>query len=113
MIPTPTAVEVPLRTEEGVIRIGKSRVTLDAVIVDHQRGASPEEIAQHYPSVDVGDVYLVIGYHMANRAEVDAYIVEQERLADEARRAYEAEYPHTEFRERLRAALRERRQSEK
>ncbi len=111
MIATPTAVELPLRTEEGVVRVGKTRVTLDAVIADHQRGSSPEEIAQHYPSLDVQDVYLVIGYYIGNRAEIDAYLAEQEDLADEARRVYQSEYPQIEFRERMMAELQKRRHS--
>jgi uncharacterized protein (DUF433 family) len=109
MLATPTIVDVPLRTEEGVIRVGNTRVTLDAVIADHQRGASPEEIATHYSALSVSEVYLVIGYYLQHREAVDDYIAEQERLAEEARREYEAAHPNDPFRERLRMALTERR----
>ncbi|MBL8153615.1 MAG: DUF433 domain-containing protein [Anaerolineae bacterium] len=108
MIPMPAAVDVPLRTEEGVIRVGKSRVTLEAVIADFHRGASPDEIATHYSALNVSDVYLVIGYYLRNREAVDEYIREQERLAEEARRAYEADHPNDPLHERLIAALNER-----
>ena len=75
MIATPTAVNVPLRTDEGdVIRIGNSRVTLESVIADFHRGVSPEEIAHHYSALSLSDVYLVVGYYLQNRAEVDASI---------------------------------------
>lgn len=109
MILMPTAVDVPLRTEEGVIRVGQSRVTLEAVIADFHRGASPDDIARHYSALNVSDVYLVIGYYLRNREAVDEYIREQERLAEEARRAYEADHPNDPLRERLIAALNERR----
>ena len=109
MLDMPAAVDVPLRTEEGVIRVGKTRVTLDAVIADFQRGSSPEEIARHYSALDVSDVYLVIGYYLRHRDEVDAYIVEQERLADEARKAYEADHPDDPVQQRLIATLNEKR----
>jgi uncharacterized protein (DUF433 family) len=91
MIAIPTAVNVPLRLDEGdVIRIGNTRVTLQAVVADFHRGASPEEIAHHYPALNLSDVYLVVGYYLQNRAEVDEYVRQQRQLADEARRAYEA-----------------------
>ncbi|MCK6577429.1 MAG: DUF433 domain-containing protein [Anaerolineae bacterium] len=109
MLGMPAAVDVPLRTEDGVIRVGRSRVTLDAVIADFHGGASPEEIARHYSALHVSDVYLVIGYYLRNQADIDAYIDAQERLAADARRRYEADHPNDPLRERLIAALAEKR----
>ncbi len=92
MIAMPIAVDVPLRLDEGdVIRIGNSRVTLQAVIADFHRGASPEEIAHHYSALNLSEVYLVIGYYLQHRAEMDAYVRQQRQLADEARRVYPSE----------------------
>jgi uncharacterized protein (DUF433 family) len=105
----PTPLSVPLRTEEGVIRVGNTRVTLSAVIADFQRGASPEEIVKHYSALNVAHVYLVIGYYLQNQAMVDAHLDEEERLAEAARRAYEADHPNDSLRERLTAALAEQR----
>jgi uncharacterized protein (DUF433 family) len=111
MIAMPTAVNVPLRIDDGdVIRIGNTRVTLQAVIADFHRGASPEEIAHHYSALNLSDVYLVVGYYLQNRAEVDEYVRQQRQLADEARRAYETEHPNDPLRERLLARLAEQRQ---
>ena len=110
MITMPAAVNVPLRVDEGdVIRVGNTRVTLQAVIADFHRGASPEEIAHHFSALNLSEVYLVIGYYLQNRAEVDAYVQRQRQLADEARRAYEADYPNDPLRERLLAHLAEQR----
>jgi uncharacterized protein (DUF433 family) len=110
MIVTPMALNVPLRIDEGeVIRVGKTRVTLQAVIADFHRGASPEEIAHHYPALNLPDVYLVVGYYLQNRVEVDAYVRRQRRLADEARGVYEANHPNDPLRERLLARLEEQR----
>jgi uncharacterized protein (DUF433 family) len=110
MIAMPAAVNVPLRMDEGdIIRVGNTRVTLQAVIADFHRGASPEEIAHHYPALNLSDVYLVVGYYLQNRAEVDAYVRRQRHLADEARRAYESEYPNNALRERLLAHLAQQR----
>lgn len=105
MIP---AIDVPLRTDdEGVIRIGQSRVTLQTVVADFNRGASPEEIVHHYPVLNLSQVYLVIGYYLENRQEVDEYVSRQRQLAAEARNAYEAEHPNDPLRQRLLAQLEE------
>jgi uncharacterized protein (DUF433 family) len=110
MIATPTVVDVPLRMDEGdVIRIGNTRVTLQAVVADFHRGASPEEITHHYSTLSLSEVYLVIGYYLQHRAEVDAYVQQQQQLADEARRAYEADHPNDPLRERLLAHLEQQR----
>ncbi|MGC9948686.1 MAG: DUF433 domain-containing protein [Bryobacteraceae bacterium] len=37
-------------------------------------GATPEEIYQEYPSVDLADVYAVIAYYLGHRDVVDAYL---------------------------------------
>ena len=111
MLVMPTAIDVPLRSEDGVIRVGKTRVTLQAIVADFHRGASPEEITHHYAALSLSEVYLVIGYYLQNRAEVDAYVRQQAAQADEARREYQAEDPNDALRERLLNALAERRRS--
>jgi uncharacterized protein (DUF433 family) len=110
MIAMPPAVEVPLRMDDGgVIRIGNTRVTLQALVADFHRGASPEAIAHHYSALNLSDVYLVVGYYLQHRAEVDAYVRQQRQLVDEARRAYEADQPDDPLRARLVARVEEQR----
>ena len=110
VISMPASVNVPLRVDEGdVIRVGNSRVTLQAVVADFHRGASPEEIAHHYSALSLSEVYLVIGYYLQHRTEVDAYVRAQQQLADDARRSYEANHPNDPLRERLLKRLEEQR----
>jgi len=53
---------LPLQLDEhGIYRIGSTRVTLDLVVSAFQRGATAEEIVQDYPSLQLPDVYQVIG----------------------------------------------------
>jgi uncharacterized protein (DUF433 family) len=107
MIP---AVDVPLNTDsDGVIRIGQSRVTLQTIIADWNRGASPEEMVHHYPVLTLSQIYVVIGYYLQNRQEVDSYVARQRQLAAEARNSYEADHPNDPLRERLLAKLQEQR----
>jgi uncharacterized protein (DUF433 family) len=103
MIP---AVDVPLQTDaDGVIRVGKSRVTLQTVIADFHRGASPEEIVHHYPVLTLSQAYLVIGYYLENKRDVDDYVTTQRELAVEARKTYEGDHPDDPLRQRLLAIL--------
>ncbi len=107
MIP---AVDVPLRTDkDDVIRVGNSRVTLQTVIADFNRGASAEEIVHHYPVLDLSQIYVVIGYYLQNRLEVDAYVAKQRQLSAEARAAYESASPNDPLRQRLLDKLAEQR----
>ncbi len=94
MIATPAIVDVPLRTDEnGVIRIGQTRVTLLTIIGRYQIGGSPEAIHEGFPSVSLSDIYAVIAYYLAQRAQVDQYIAEAVTEAERWRRDYEANNP--------------------
>jgi uncharacterized protein (DUF433 family) len=93
---------VPLREDlDGVVRVGRTRVTLDSVIAAFSTGATAEEIAQSYPTLDLADIYAVIAYYLHHRAEVDAYLADQRRQSAQARREQEARFDPTGLRERL------------
>jgi hypothetical protein len=42
---------------DGVARIGRTRVTLDTVVLAFEQGATAEEIASRYPALKLSDVY--------------------------------------------------------
>src|SRR5579872_1342787 len=102
-----TDTPVPLRVDaHGNIRVGKTRVTLDTVVATFAAGATAEEIAQRYPSLDLGDIYAVIAYYLHHQAEVDAYLDQQRRQAEQARREHETRFDPAGVRERLLARRR-------
>ena len=73
---------VPLRVDEhGAIRVGTSRVTLDVIVAEHRRGASPERIAEEYDTLELADVYAVIAYFLRHGDEVKTYLERREREA--------------------------------
>ena len=97
-----TDTPVPLRVDaHEVVRVGHTRVTLDTLIAAFGAGATAEEIAQRYPSLDLGDVYAVIAYYLRHRAEVDAYLEQRRRQAEQIRREHEARLDPAGVRERL------------
>ena len=66
--------EIPLaKDSHGVYRVGGTRVTLDLVVRAFNRGATAEEIVQKFPSLELSDVYRVIGYYLKHRTELGEY----------------------------------------
>ena len=93
---------IPLETDSsGVVRVGKTRVTLDTVIAAFCEGATAEEIAHQYPSLDLADVYHVIGYYLRRSTEVEQYLRERRAKAQAARVQNEARFDPQGVRARL------------
>ena len=106
MIVTPLNEQMPIRKDEhGRLRVGTTRVLLDLVIYAYWRGKTPESITESYPTLSLDDVYLAIGYYLRHRAEVDAYLREQESEAEQQQHVWESEHPSTLTREVLLARL--------
>jgi uncharacterized protein (DUF433 family) len=115
MIPDTPTLAVPLRRDEsGALRIGKTRVLLELVIQAYHLGETPEGIVDMYPSLSASEVYAVIGYFLANTAEVDAYVLARELEGDANQRMLEARMTPDDiaFRARLREMKARQRSSE-
>lgn len=93
---------VPLETDSnGVVRVGKTRVTLDTVVAAFCQGATAEEIAHQYPSLDLADVYQIIGYYLRRPTEVEEYLRERKAKAEAVRGQNEARFDPQGVRARL------------
>ena len=93
---------VPLdTTPEGIVRVAGTRVTLDTVVGAFLDGATPETIAQQYPSLQLADVYAVLGYYLRHRAEVDSYLAQGQAQSAQMRQQNEARWDPTGVRARL------------
>jgi uncharacterized protein (DUF433 family) len=98
---------VPLTTgEAGVLLITGTRVPLDSVIHAFNEGATPEEIAQNFPTLDLADVYAVVSYYLQNRSEVEQYLEQRKVQQEELKRELQAQFPPHGIRERLLARRR-------
>jgi uncharacterized protein (DUF433 family) len=71
--------------EQGARRVGRTRVSLDSVVIAYQLGLSPETIRQQYPALTLEEVYGAITYYLANREEVERYLERQQQLWNELR----------------------------
>jgi len=93
---------LPLKVDQdGVMRVGGTRITIDLVVYEFNAGSTPEEIVLHYDSLRLEDVYFAIGYYLGHRAEVDAYLAERERQADAYQTEAEARFSWPQFRQKL------------
>jgi uncharacterized protein (DUF433 family) len=78
------------RDDHGVFRVGETRISLDYVVYAYRQGCSAESIQDQYPGLTMEEVYGAIAFYLANRAEVDDYLKQQEKVWDEFRRKAEA-----------------------
>jgi uncharacterized protein (DUF433 family) len=73
----------PIETDpHGVVRVAKTRVTLDTIVTAFLEGCTPEEIGEQYPSLQLSSIYLVIGYYLRHQDEVHAYLAERQHQAN-------------------------------
>ena len=98
IIATPPPLSV---NADGAVRIGKTRVTLDTLVTAFNEGATAEEIVHQYPSLSLADIYSTIGYYLQHRDEVDAYLRERERNAEQVQKENEARFDPSGIRARL------------
>ncbi len=75
--------------EHGVLRIGKTRISLDSVVYAFQQGHAAETIQQQFSVLDLEEVYGAIAFYLANKEDVDRYLKGQEKVWDELRQQAE------------------------
>jgi uncharacterized protein (DUF433 family) len=102
MLLLPTSTPIPLIADaKGTVRISGTRITLDTVITAFLEGATAEEIREQYPSLQLPDIYSVLGYYLRHQADISAYLLERERLAAEVRQEAERRFNPIGIRDRL------------
>ena len=85
----------------GVLRVGGTRVRLETIVNAFKSGSAAEEILLKYPSLNLTDIYAVITYYLWSREEVDAYLEERRGVEEAVRRENETRFPPAGVRDRL------------
>lgn len=102
MVTTTFTTTIPLKIDkDGVIRVSKTRVTLDTIVAAFLEGLTAEEISVQYPVVPLADVYSVIGYYLHQKKKVEIYLKRREKIAEQVRRQNEVRSDQSGIRERL------------
>ena len=92
----------PFRWDEaGGIRIGSSRVTLDSLLATYHNGSTPEEIAIQYSVLSLEDIYSAIAYYLNHRQEIDNYLEQRNKQAQQIRQQLTQKHNLVDLRQRL------------
>jgi uncharacterized protein (DUF433 family) len=92
----------PLREDEGgVVRVGRTRISLDLLVEQYENGMTPEDIVRAYDTLVLADVHSVIAYYVRHRDEVRAYLGRRNEEAETLRVKIEAERPRVSREELL------------
>ena len=93
---------VPLRTDEaGIVRVGNTRVSLESVVHGYKNGATAEQIAFDFSTLELADIHAVIAYYLRHSEEVERYLIEVQDQAGEVRKQVASVVAGGEIRERL------------
>ncbi len=97
-----TAEPTPLATNiDGVIQVGKTRVTLDTVVNVFNQGMTAEEIVYRYSSLKLADVYATISFYLNHQQEVEEYLQQRRSQSHEIRKTNETRFDPQGLRNRL------------
>jgi uncharacterized protein (DUF433 family) len=87
--------------DDGVLRVGGTRVRLQTIINAFKSGSAAEEILLKYPSLYLTDSYAIITYYLGSREEVEVYLEERRRIEEVVRRENETRFTPAGVLERL------------
>ncbi len=68
-----------IEERNGGLYVAGTGVSLDSVLINFRQGASPEEIVQAFPTVELSQVRDAIAYHIENEAAINGYLSEGEQ----------------------------------
>ncbi len=89
------------KDENGVFRVGGTRVRLNTVLGAYHQGCSAEEILLKYPALKLDDIYALITYYLWHREEIDAYLEERRQIEQQTREELDSRFPSDGVRQRL------------
>jgi hypothetical protein len=75
--------------EDGSIRNGSSRVTLDTIVHGFRTGATAEQIQDDSPTLSLREIYGAVSYYLEHEEPVEEYLRRRNQEADEVRREVE------------------------
>ena len=74
---------------------------LDLVVHHFKQGATAEQVQHSFPSLTLREVYGAIYYYLEHTEEVETYLADQERQAEEMERMVRSTQDTTSMQKRL------------
>jgi len=75
-----------IKERDGNYYVADTRISLDSIVHAVRRGESPETICQNFELLRLEEVYGAIAHYLANRADIDAYLIRQSEKWEEGKR---------------------------
>ena len=72
------------------------------MLATYHNGSTPEEIAVQYPVLCLGEIYAAIAYYLTHRQEIDNYLEQRRKKAQQQRNQFVQQYNLANLRQRLR-----------
>jgi len=95
-------IENPIHPDaNGVLRVGKTRVTLDTVVNAYEDGATAEEIVLSYDALALSQVYATIAYYLQNKTSLEPYLASRRQTAQDTLLEIVRQQATTQIRQRL------------
>lgn len=83
MMHIPKTIDIPLEVwRDDTIRVKGGRLLLEMITNAHNRGESPELIFESFAGVAISDIYLIIGYYLKHKTEIDELFEDQRIKAE-------------------------------
>ena len=103
---------VPLaQWDDGSIRVGGTRITLDTIVHKFQVGDTPERLQDGFPSLTLAQINETIAWYLNNKTEADEYLTERDREAEKILQELENDPEHQAWRKELHRRIAERRRT--
>jgi uncharacterized protein (DUF433 family) len=67
------------------IRIRGTRIGIETVVHEYERGHTPDEIVARYPGLSLSGVFATLAYYLENKEAVDAYLATQREVSRRSR----------------------------
>jgi uncharacterized protein (DUF433 family) len=84
-------------------RVKGTRVPIDVLIEEFNRGAAPDKIQASYPTTTLEQVYATITYYLHNHSQVDEYLRQGREKAEAAYQEHLRRQPPSALAEKLRS----------
>ena len=95
--------ETLIRVVDGDLFVGQSRVLLENIVLANQRGETPKQIQQNFPTLPLKQVYGALVYYLEHQDELDAQFADNQHALAELHATNRA--AHAQFIESMRARI--------
>lgn len=79
--------------DQGILWVKDANLWFDVILYAYYEGQSPEDMVDSYPSLNLGNLYSLIGYYLKNRTIVDTYMRHREVTTPQLRQVVATQFP--------------------